>query len=104
MVPRCEGKWHIIKGYNPPKHYYRHCLLELGIVVKCVDLDCLHQFFKVIPTGMCHVKFKSDGHHFTWRKPITTIHNILLGSLYVDQVHSDIITLFSLNPVVFVHV
>ena len=35
---------------------------------------------------MCHVKFKSDGHHFSWKKPITTIHNILVGSLYVDQV------------------
>ena len=35
---------------------------------------------------MCHVKFKSDGHHFSWRKPVTTIHNILVGSLYVDQV------------------
>ncbi|XP_020614102.1 oxysterol-binding protein 1-like [Orbicella faveolata] len=43
------------------------------------------QFFKVIPTGICHVKFKSDGHHYTWKKPITTIHNILVGSLYVDQ-------------------
>ena len=46
----------------------------------------IFQFFKVIPTGMCHVKFKSDGHHFSWKKPITTIHNILVGSLYVDQV------------------
>ena len=44
------------------------------------------QFFKVIPTGICHVKFKLDGHHYTWKKPITTIHNILVGSLYVDQV------------------
>ena len=35
---------------------------------------------------MCHVQFKSDGHHFSWKKPITTIHNILVGSLYVDQV------------------
>ena len=35
---------------------------------------------------MCHLKFKSDGHHFSWKKPITTIHNILVGSLYVDQV------------------
>lgn len=49
-------------------------------------------FFKVIPTGMCHVKFKADGHHFTWQKPITTIHNILVGSLYVDQEGDVVVT------------
>lgn len=52
-----------------------------------MDDICLpSQFLKVIPTGLCHVKFKTDGHHFTWQKPITTIHNILVGSIYVDQV------------------
>ncbi|XP_078375403.1 oxysterol-binding protein 1-like isoform X2 [Oculina patagonica] len=50
------------------------------------------QFFKVIPTGICHVKFKSDGHHFTWKKPITTIHNILVGGLYVDQEGDVVVT------------
>lgn len=57
-----------------------------------LDTKFRGQFFKVIPTGMCHVKFKSDGHHFTWRKPITTIHNILVGSLYVDQEGDVVVT------------
>ena len=35
---------------------------------------------------MCHVKFKSDGQHFSWKKPVTTVHNILVGGLFVDQV------------------
>lgn len=50
------------------------------------------QFFKVIPTGMVHVKFKASGHHFSWKKPITTIHNILVGSLYVDQEGDCLVT------------
>ncbi|XP_073251035.1 oxysterol-binding protein 2-like isoform X1 [Porites lutea] len=57
-----------------------------------LDTKFRGQFFKVIPTGMCHVKFKSDGHHFSWKKPITTIHNILVGSLYVDQEGDVLVT------------
>lgn len=57
-----------------------------------LDTKFRGQFFKVIPTGMCHVKFKSDGHHFTWRKPVTTVHNILVGSLYVDQEGDVVVT------------
>lgn len=57
-----------------------------------LDTKFRGQFFKVIPTGMCHVKFKANGHHFTWQKPITTIHNILVGSLYVDQEGDVVVT------------
>lgn len=50
------------------------------------------QFFKAIPTGMCHVKFKSDGQHFSWKKPVTTVHNILVGGLFVDQEGDVVVT------------
>ncbi|XP_031562541.1 oxysterol-binding protein 1-like isoform X2 [Actinia tenebrosa] len=57
-----------------------------------LDTKFRGQFFKVIPTGMCHLKFKTNGHHFSWKKPITTIHNILVGSLYVDQEGDVLVT------------
>ncbi|KXJ16295.1 oxysterol-binding protein 1 [Exaiptasia diaphana] len=57
-----------------------------------LDTKFRGQFFKVIPTGTCHLKFKTNGHHFSWKKPITTIHNILVGSLYVDQEGDVLVT------------
>ncbi|KAK2552675.1 Oxysterol-binding protein 2 [Acropora cervicornis] len=41
---------------------------------------------------MCHVKFKSDGQHFSWKKPVTTVHNILVGGLFVDQEGDVVVT------------
>ncbi|KAK3721615.1 hypothetical protein QZH41_008293 [Actinostola sp. cb2023] len=57
-----------------------------------LDTKFRGQFFKVIPTGTCHLKFKTNGNHFSWKKPITTIHNILVGSLYVDQEGDVLVT------------
>eukprot|EP00116_Pleurobrachia_bachei_P012022 sb/3472284/ len=42
-------------------------------------------FFKIIPTGSCHFKIRATGEHFSWKKPTTTIHNIILGQLWNDQ-------------------
>ncbi|XP_063676465.1 oxysterol-binding protein 1-like isoform X2 [Bolinopsis microptera] len=42
-------------------------------------------YFKVVPTGSVHVKVRHTGEHFSWMKPTTTIHNIILGQLWNDQ-------------------
>lgn len=52
---------------------------------------------------MVHVKFKGSGHHFSWKKPITTIHNILLGSLYVDQEGDCLVTNYNTRETCVMH-
>jgi len=42
-------------------------------------------YFKVTPTGSVHFKIRGSGEHFSWCKPVTTIHNIIMGNLWNDQ-------------------
>ena len=34
---------------------------------------------------MAHLLFKNSGNHYTWRKVTTTVHNIIVGKLWVDH-------------------
>ncbi|XP_065060670.1 oxysterol-binding protein 1-like [Rhopilema esculentum] len=42
-------------------------------------------YVKIVPTGTVHVIFKKDNAHYSWKKPETRIHNIVIGTLYVDH-------------------
>eukprot|EP00112_Aurelia_sp_Birch-Aquarium-sp1_P007565 Seg1825.2 transcript_id=Seg1825.2/GoldUCD/mRNA.D3Y31 product="Oxysterol-binding protein 2" protein_id=Seg1825.2/GoldUCD/D3Y31 len=42
-------------------------------------------YVRIIPTGTVHLKFKKDNAHYSWRKPETKIHNIVIGTLWVDH-------------------
>nr|CAH7728422.1 unnamed protein product [Callosobruchus chinensis] len=46
------------------------------------------KYLQVIPLGMAHVEFTSSGNRYSWRKVTTTVHNIIVGKLWVDQ-HGD---------------
>lgn len=48
-------------------------------------LICLIFLFKVVPLGTVHLEFDNDDAHYTWRKVTTTVHNIVVGKLWVDQ-------------------
>lgn len=36
--------------------------------------------------GTIHCIFHATGHHYTWKKVTTTVHNIIVGKLWIDQV------------------
>lgn len=36
--------------------------------------------------GSIHCIFKDSEHHYTWKKVTTTVHNIIVGKLWIDQV------------------
>uniref|UniRef100_A0A0A9W5Q0 Oxysterol-binding protein 1 n=1 Tax=Lygus hesperus TaxID=30085 RepID=A0A0A9W5Q0_LYGHE len=42
------------------------------------------KYLQVVPLGSSHLTF-DNGNHYTWRKVTTTIHNIIVGKLWVDQ-------------------
>lgn len=46
------------------------------------------KYLQVIPSGSAYVQFKRTGHKYGWRKVTTTIHNIIVGKLWVDH-HGD---------------
>ena len=41
--------------------------------------------FSYICIGIAHLVFKKSGNHYTWRKVTTTVHNIIVGKLWVDN-------------------
>jgi len=43
------------------------------------------KYLQIIPLGVTHLRFKDSGNHYTWRKVTTTVHNIIVGKLWVDQ-------------------
>ncbi|KAG5881709.1 hypothetical protein JTB14_006566 [Gonioctena quinquepunctata] len=45
------------------------------------------KYLQVIPLGVAHAEF-DNGNKYSWRKVTTTVHNIIVGKLWVDQ-HGD---------------
>lgn len=46
------------------------------------------KYLQVIPLGNAYVEFKKSGNRYGWRKVTTTVHNIIVGKLWVDH-HGD---------------
>jgi hypothetical protein len=46
------------------------------------------KYIQVVPLGNAHVEFTATGNKFSWRKVTTTVHNIIVGRLWVDN-HGD---------------
>ncbi|XP_076249148.1 oxysterol binding protein isoform X4 [Calliopsis andreniformis] len=43
------------------------------------------KYLQVIPLGTAHLEMDDGMKHYTWRKVTTTVHNIIVGKLWVDQ-------------------
>lgn len=46
------------------------------------------KYLQVIPLGNAYVEFHKSGNRYGWRKVTTTVHNIIVGKLWVDH-HGD---------------
>lgn len=43
------------------------------------------KYLSVTPIDITHLEFANSKHHYTWRKVTTTVHNIIVGKLWVDN-------------------
>ncbi|XP_074062456.1 oxysterol-binding protein 2 isoform X1 [Macrotis lagotis] len=39
----------------------------------------------IMPLGAIHLEFEASGNHYIWRKSTSTVHNIIVGKLWIDQ-------------------
>ncbi|CAG9559291.1 unnamed protein product [Danaus chrysippus] len=46
------------------------------------------KYLQVVPLGGAYAHFTDSGNKYTWRKVTTTVHNIIVGKLWVDN-HGD---------------
>ncbi|KAM9464317.1 oxysterol-binding protein 2 isoform 2-T2 [Salvelinus alpinus] len=43
------------------------------------------KYLSIMPLGAIHLQFHSSENHYVWRKGISTVHNIIVGKLWIDQ-------------------
>ncbi|XP_054629198.1 oxysterol-binding protein 2 isoform X2 [Dunckerocampus dactyliophorus] len=43
------------------------------------------KYLSIMPLGYIHLQFHSSGNHYVWRKVTSTVHNIIVGKLWIDQ-------------------
>ncbi|KAM8866252.1 oxysterol-binding protein 2 isoform 1-T1 [Synchiropus picturatus] len=43
------------------------------------------KYLSIVPLGAIHLHFHSSGNHYVWRKVTSTVHNIIVGKLWIDQ-------------------
>jgi len=43
------------------------------------------KYLSVMPQGSIHVKFNNNGQHYHWSRVTTTVHNIIVGKLWIEQ-------------------
>ncbi|CAG5123373.1 unnamed protein product [Candidula unifasciata] len=43
------------------------------------------KYLQIIPMGIAHLVFHKSGNHYTWRKVTTTVNNIIMGKLWMDN-------------------
>ncbi|XP_063310238.1 oxysterol-binding protein 2 [Pelobates fuscus] len=43
------------------------------------------KYLSIMPLGDIHLEFQSSGNHYVWRKVTSTVHNIIVGKLWIDQ-------------------
>ncbi|XP_069789521.1 oxysterol-binding protein 2-like isoform X2 [Narcine bancroftii] len=43
------------------------------------------KYLSIMPLGAIHLQFHSGSNHYVWRKVTSTVHNIIVGKLWIDQ-------------------
>uniref|UniRef100_A0A3Q4AZN9 Oxysterol-binding protein n=1 Tax=Mola mola TaxID=94237 RepID=A0A3Q4AZN9_MOLML len=56
-----------------------------------IDSKFRGKYISVMPLGNIHLQFHSSGNRYVWSKVTSTVHNIIVGKLWVDQVPCEII-------------
>uniref|UniRef100_A0A3Q3R2B0 Oxysterol-binding protein n=1 Tax=Monopterus albus TaxID=43700 RepID=A0A3Q3R2B0_MONAL len=50
-----------------------------------IDSKFRGKYISVMPLGNIHLHFHSSGNHYMWSKVTSTVHNIIVGKLWIDQ-------------------
>lgn len=68
-------------SWQSASHYLP--LMTYSLSMLCVNFLILYNVLSVV--GIAHCRFVDSGNHYTWRKVTTTVHNIIVGKLWVDN-------------------
>ncbi|XP_018652029.1 putative oxysterol-binding protein 1 [Schistosoma mansoni] len=90
IMKNCIGK-ELTKIPMPVSHHPPACALhcESNAWYCWFDFSMTTKFrgkyLQINPVGTCHLVFRRTGHHYTWHKIPLTVHNIIVGRLWIDN-------------------
>ena len=83
-----EGYWYISEqvSHHPP---ISACYAD-GPVFTYWNESFVKSHFRgrsldVVPEGNCHLLLKATGEHYSWRKPRSSVQNILFGKMFIEH-------------------
>ncbi|XP_051887954.1 oxysterol-binding protein 2 isoform X3 [Pristis pectinata] len=74
-------------SHHPPAaahHVYSKCGWTLWQEITIAS-KFRGKYLSIMPLGAIHLQFHSGGNHYMWRKVTSTVHNIIVGKLWIDQ-------------------
>ena len=80
-------------SHHPP---ISACHCDSDVYEYYADTSLKNKFWgksiEVIPLGNCHLRLKRHGELYTWKKPTTCVHNLIVGTLWIDHYGELVIT------------
>uniref|UniRef100_A0A8C6NH27 Oxysterol-binding protein n=1 Tax=Nothobranchius furzeri TaxID=105023 RepID=A0A8C6NH27_NOTFU len=74
-------------SHHPPAAAH-HVISERGWTLRqeiTVASKFRGKYLSIMPLGTIHAVFAKSNNHYTWKKVTTTVHNIIVGKLWIDQ-------------------
>ncbi|XP_035274908.1 oxysterol-binding protein 1 isoform X2 [Anguilla anguilla] len=74
-------------SHHPPAAAH-HVISERGWTLRqeiAVASKFRGKYLSIMPLGSIHCIFEKSNNHYTWKKVTTTVHNIIVGKLWIDQ-------------------
>ncbi|KAM8880868.1 oxysterol-binding protein 1-like isoform 2-T4 [Synchiropus picturatus] len=74
-------------SHHPPAAAH-HVISDRGWVLRqeiTVASKFRGKYLSIMPLGTIHAIFEKSKNHYTWKKVTTTVHNIIVGKLWIDQ-------------------
>ncbi|XP_039541465.1 oxysterol-binding protein 1 isoform X2 [Pimephales promelas] len=74
-------------SHHPPAAAH-HAISERGWTLRqeiALASKFRGKYLSIMPLGSIHCIFEKSNHHYSWKKVTTTVHNIIVGKLWIDQ-------------------
>ncbi|GAA6105713.1 oxysterol-binding protein 1 isoform X1, partial [Tachysurus ichikawai] len=74
-------------SHHPPAAAH-HVISERGWTLRqeiTVASKFRGKYLSIMPLGSIHCMFEKSNNHYSWKKVTTTVHNIIVGKLWIDQ-------------------
>uniref|UniRef100_UPI00398E5C3A oxysterol-binding protein 1-like n=1 Tax=Pristiophorus japonicus TaxID=55135 RepID=UPI00398E5C3A len=87
ITVQADSRYHRSVSHHPPAAAH-HAESRNGWTLRqeiAIASKFRGKYLSIMPLGSIHCTFHQSGNHYTWKKVTTTVHNIIVGKLWIDQ-------------------